>query len=124
MDCCINPFLPFLAFFPGFLSWGYMTLFRVKLFPKLREEDKVLYTEIVGNRDGWLDRGWYSPSDLPVVLRLHRAIRSGAVSLKVAGVRVRAYNIATFIFIVAAILFAFGETAVFYTCFVPQECLF
>ena len=51
---------------------------RQKLFRRIREFAPESYDEILGpGKAAWLEKGWYSPTDLPVLRRLHRGLLSG-----------------------------------------------
>lgn len=51
---------------------------RQKLLRYIRNAAPETYSAILGDKKrAWLERGWYSPSDIPVLRRLHRGLISG-----------------------------------------------
>lgn len=72
------------------LAWFYaqtnMVLMRGGLLKELRDVSPDMYAKILGERDkSWLERGWYSPADIAVVRRLHKAIMASEVNGSAAG---------------------------------------
>jgi hypothetical protein len=76
----------FLFYSVGFLlflvviSNGVLVLMRSKILKKVYGTNKDAYQMIVGEGGkSWIERGYYSPLDIPVVRSLNRAIESSSL---------------------------------------------
>lgn len=75
---CFNPFWVLAIGFIAFFAWTNMVRVAHSTFKKIKEDKTNLYKKIiVQDGKGWLERGWYSPSDIDVQIRLYRAIYRG-----------------------------------------------
>jgi hypothetical protein len=111
---CLNPFWVMAFFFVGFVAW--INMFRVAhfTFPKIKEEDTLLYKEIiVRDGKGWLERGWYSPTDIGVQFSLYRSIYHGNANPLLSHGTWRGYVWSTRIFFAALIIAVVGSVMVF-----------
>ena len=85
----------------GFISW--ISLFRIShvIFPEIQKRLPQLYGEILPDSgSAWLERGWYSPLDAGVQVRLYAAIYHGKANkvLSLSSWRIFVWAIRIFIF--------------------------
>ena len=103
---CGNPFIVMAIGGVGFIAW--ISLFRIShaIFPEIQKCLPRLYREIIPARgSAWLERGWYSPLDAGVQVRLYAAIYRGKAN-KVLSLRSwRIFVWAIRIFIFASVVF-------------------
>lgn len=58
-----------------FFAQARMVSMRGAVIKELSDFSPDMYIKILGGRDkSWLERGWYSPADIAVARRLHKAI--------------------------------------------------
>ena len=91
----------------GFFCWAYMVTVSLSTFPKIKSEDKKLHAKIMGERrKSWLERGWFSPADSGIQLRLYRALyRREASQLLTRKAQTR-FILATRVVVLAGIVWA------------------
>ena len=113
---CANPFIVMIVGFVGFVAW--INLFRIAhaVFPKIKEHQPELYAKILLNSGKtWLERGWYSPSDLVVQIRLYIAIYHGKTMHILSAGSQRMFVWSARIFVLASIIFIVSSVALI-TC--------
>jgi len=111
---CMNPFWVMGFFFIGFFAC--FNMFRVAhfMFPKIKEHDAELYKKIiVQDTKGWLEREWYSPTDIDVQMRLYRAIYRGDANQLLSHRSWRSYVWSARICIAAFVITLIGAATVF-----------
>ncbi len=98
---CGNPFIVMAIGGVGFIAW--ISLFRIShaIFPEIQKCLPRLYSEILpASGSAWLERGWYSPLDAGVQVRLYTAIYHGKANkvLSLRSWRIFVWAIRIFIF--------------------------
>ena len=91
-------------------------MFRVahSAFPKIKEHEINLYKKIIAqDGKGWLERGWYSPTDVDVQFRLYRAIYCGKANRILSYQSWRGYVWSARICITAFVITLIGAATVF-----------
>lgn len=111
---CINPFIVLAFGILGFFSWIFVVKTSQIVFPKIKKHDAELYKKIIiQDTKGWLERGWYSPTDIDVQIRLYRAIYRGDANQLLSHRSWRGYVWSVRICIVAFVMALIGAVTVF-----------
>lgn len=93
-------------FILGFCGWIYMVKVSQSTFPKIKAQDKDLYSYILGRRkESWLEKGWYSPSDIGIQIRLYRAIYRREANRYLSSKSQTVFIVAARIFVLSFIVF-------------------
>ena len=102
----------------GFFCWAYMVTVSLSTFPKIKSEDKTLHAKIMGERrKSWLERGWYSPADSGIQLRLYRALYRKEASQLLTRKEQTRFVLATRVVVLAGIVWA-GMFCLFWVAWV------
>jgi len=96
--------------FISIISW--INVFRIShaALPRIKEHQPQLYRKIVpAGKKSWLERGWYSPEDPFMQLRMYRAIYRGKADKVLTHIswRIFVWSLRIFISSVVALILSF-----------------